>query len=81
MKKVKSKLIYILLLIFISAGLANAKGKKVQSINFDASEIEGVSRNPDGNYLVQKRGVKFLPLFKVKKKFKKSILESVDYLR
>jgi hypothetical protein len=55
--------------------------KKSQNISFDGTDIDGVVRAPDGAYLVEKKGVKFLPLYNVKKQFDGSIKESVDYLR
>lgn len=55
--------------------------RKTQEVNFDGSDIDGQVRSPDGAYLLQKRGVNFLPLYKVNNKFDKSILESVEYLR
>lgn len=55
--------------------------RKTQEVNFDATDIDGVVRSPDGAYLLQKRGVKFMPLYKVNKQFDREIKESVEYLR
>ena len=55
--------------------------RKTQSVNFDGSDIDGQVRSPDGAYLLQKRGVHFMPLYKVNNQFEKNILESVEYLR
>ena len=55
--------------------------RKTQEVSFDGSDIDGQVRSPDGSYLLQKRGVQFLPLYKVNNKFEKNIMESVDYLR
>lgn len=55
--------------------------RKTQEVNFDETNIDGQSRSPDAAYLNQKRGVKFLPLYKVRKDFDRGIRESVDYLR
>jgi hypothetical protein len=41
--------------------------RKVQEVNFGEMSLKGTIRNPDGAYLVQKRGIKFLPLYDVKK--------------
>ncbi len=65
---------------------AQGKNKKVtyrktQEVSFDGSDVEGVVRSPDGAYLLQKQGVKFMPLYKVNRQFDKNIKESVDYLR
>ena len=54
--------------------------RKTQEVNFDGSDIDGQVRSPDGAYLLQKRGVPFLPLYKVNNQFEKNILESVEYL-
>lgn len=65
---------------------ADGEGKKVtyrktQEVNFDGSDIDGQVRSPDGAYMLQKRGVQFLPLYKVNNQFEKNILDSVEYLR
>lgn len=54
--------------------------RKTQEHNFDETDIDGQVRSPDGAYLLQKRGVQFLPLYKVNNQFEKNILESVEYL-
>jgi hypothetical protein len=55
--------------------------RKTQEHNFDETDIDGQVRSPDGAYLLQKRGVQFLPLYKVNNQFEKNILESVEYLK
>ena len=55
--------------------------RKTQEVNFDGSDIDGQVRSPDGAYMLQKRGVQFLPLYKVNDQFEKNILDSVEYLR
>lgn len=55
--------------------------RKTQEVSFDGSDVDGVARTPDGAYLHQKKGVKFMPLYKVKKNFDKGVKESVEYLR
>ena len=55
--------------------------RKTQEVSFDGSDIDGQIHSPDGAYLLQKRGVQFLPLYKVNNQFEKNILESVEYLR
>ena len=59
----------------------NVTFRKTQEVNFDGSDIDGQVRSPDGAYLLQKRGVHFMPLYKVNNQFEKNILESVEYLR
>lgn len=57
------------------------KYRKTQEINFDGSSIDGQRRSPDGAYLHQKRGVKFIPLYRVNLQLEKNISDSVEYLR
>lgn len=80
--------LFIIAMIFGVTNLAYAQGKnkkvtyrKTQEVSFDGSDVEGVVRSPDGAYLLQKQGVKFMPLYKVNRQFDKNIKESVDYLR
>jgi hypothetical protein len=73
-------------LLGLEAAVAQKKEKKVtyrktQEVNFDGSDVDGVLRSPDGAYLLQKQGVKFMPLYKVNKQFEKNIKDSVEYLR
>lgn len=58
----------------------NVSYRKTQEHNFDETDIDGQVRSPDGAYLLQKRGVQFMPLYKVNNQFEKNILESVEYL-
>jgi ethanolamine utilization protein EutP (predicted NTPase) len=55
--------------------------RKTQEVNFDGADIDGQVRSPDGAYLLQKRGVHFMPLYKVNNQFEQNILDSVEYLR
>ena len=55
--------------------------RKVQEVNFDGSDVDGKVRNPNGAYVVQRRGVDFVPLYKIRDQFDASIKESVEYLR
>ena len=57
------------------------KYRKTQDVNFDETNIDGVVRNPDGAYLVQKRGIDFLPLYKVRRNFDENIKESAYYIK
>ena len=63
---------------------AHAKTKtvrKIQEVNFAEVDLKGTVRNPDGAYLVQKRGIKFMPLYDVQKDMDIKIRESVQYVR
>lgn len=82
-------LIFVSLLLSVSFSvLAAEKGKtkkkveyrKTQEVSFDGADIDGQVRSPDGAYLLQKRGVQFMPLYKVDNQFEKNILDSVEYL-
>ena len=70
----------ILLLLPLGAMAKNVKYRKTQEVNFDGTAIDGQTRAPDGAYLHQRRGIKFTPMYKVRKQFDKEIKESVDYL-
>lgn len=69
------------ILIIPSTSLAKkVQYRKVQDVKFDAADINGNVRNPDGAYVVQKRGIDFMPLYKVRKSFDDNIRESVDFV-
>lgn len=75
-----------LLIITLLSGsfqaLAKSKNiRKIQEVNFSEIDLKGTVRNPDGAYLVQKRGIKFLPLYDVQKDMDSKIRESVQYVR
>lgn len=79
------KYVLLLALAYFASDLAWAKKKvnyrKTQEVNFDEANIDGEVRTPDGSFLHQKRGMKFLPLYKVRKTFDQNIQDSVEYLR
>ncbi|PIU00010.1 MAG: hypothetical protein COT74_06570 [Bdellovibrionales bacterium CG10_big_fil_rev_8_21_14_0_10_45_34] len=78
------KLIFLSVLSVLGFSyLVEAKEKytKTQEINFENVEVDGLVRKPEGAYLVQKRGVDFVPLYKVRDRFDQSIKESLEYLR
>lgn len=54
--------------------------RKVQEVNFGEMNLKGTIRNPDGAFLVQKRGIKFMPLYDVQKDMDSRIRESALYL-
>lgn len=79
------KLILLLLVIGFALPL-RAQDKKViyrktQKVSFGSQDIDGKVRSPDGAYLSPKKGMKFMPLYKVEKRFDKSIKESVEFVR
>jgi len=81
---------YIAVFLFIALlGLSvelKAQGKKrtirkVQEVNFGEMSLKGTIRNPDGAYLVQKRGIKFLPLYEVKKDMDERIRDASFFVK
>lgn len=55
--------------------------RKVQEVNFGEMSLKGTIRNPDGAYLVQKRGIKFLPLYEVKKDMDERIRDASFFVK
>lgn len=82
-----SKFIFIFLIMSMSSELAHAKktkvivNRKTQSVDFTESTVDGQARHPDAAYLVQKRSVDFVPLYKVREHFDENIRSSIDYLK
>ena len=73
-----------LIIVILPNSMAQAKTKtyrKVQEVNFSELNLKGTIRNPDGAYLVQKRGIKFMPLYDVQKDMDAKIRDSVQYVR
>ncbi len=65
----------------VSAEAKKKKVRKTQEVSFDGSDIDGQTRRPDGAYLNPKKGIKFLPLYKVNKKLDDAIKDSVEFVR
>lgn len=81
---VSSSIAALVLTLVLFSNPASAKTKnvrKVQEVNFAEVDLKGTVRNPDGAYLVQKRGLKFMPLYEVQKDMDQKIRESVQYIR
>ena len=68
-------------LLFSSHALADGGKKKVQEVNFEGDDVDGVVRRPDGMFLVQKKSIDFVPLYRVRDSFDQNIRESVEQLR
>lgn len=84
--KLKSILRFALLATLLVSAGSTVHAKKVrylktQEVNFDASDVDGNVRNPDGAYLAQRRGIDFMPLYQVRKAFDESIRESARYVK
>ncbi len=71
--------VFLLAFFYFHPALANKK--KYQEINFSEMDIQGSARTPDGAYLVQRRGLRFLPLYEVKKNLDGKIRKSTNYLK
>ncbi len=81
--KILCALAILLSFSFSSAGekKKNVVYRKSQDVNFEEASIDGEVSSPDGAFLHQKRGLKFLPLYNVQQTFDEQIKESVEYLR
>lgn len=69
-------LIAVLFTLISFSAFADSKGKKAQEINFEEMMMKGAIRNPDGSFLVQKKGLKFYPLYQVQKDLDQKIRDS-----
>lgn len=74
-------LLSVLILFSYHMSFAKKTVRKTQEVNFAEMGLKGTIRNPDGAYLVQKKGIKFLPLYEVQKNFDGRIRETSQYLR
>lgn len=82
----KTGLVILASVFVLGSFVSTAEAKKVtyrktQDVNFEASEVDGAIRSPDGAYLVQKRGIDFVPLYKIRKNFDDNIKESIEYVK
>lgn len=78
------KIFIILALLFQSPFLfaeLKKQKNKIQEITFDEMDIKGNARTPDGAYLVQRRGLRFMPLHQVKQNFDSRIRGSVMHMK
>jgi hypothetical protein len=71
----------ILIGIFAFTPAHAQKATRVQKINFEGADVDGKVRQPDGSYIVQKRGIEFIPLYKLKESFDDQIKDSIEYLK
>ncbi len=81
--KLISTILVVFFVTFTSIAFAQNKKKKVrdiQEVNFSEMNLKGTIRNPDGAYLVQKKGLKFMPLHDIQKDMDKKIRETSLYL-
>lgn len=76
----KAIILVLALSVLATPALAKKTYRKVQDVNFDELSLTGTVRNPDGAYLVQKRGLRFLPLYEIQKDFDRKIRQSLEYM-
>lgn len=73
----------ILLSYLLTSDQSHAKNVKVrqtQEVNFSEMNLNGTVRNPDGAYLVQKKGFKFFPIHNVQVDLDRKIREASLYV-
>jgi hypothetical protein len=78
---IASVVVGLSIVLIAPASLAKKSVRKVQEVDFDEMSLKGTVRNPDGAYLVQKKGLRFLPLHEVKKDLDRRIRETSFYVR
>ena len=66
--------------IAIDSDAKTTKVRQVQEVNFSEMNLKGTIRNPDGAYLVQKKGLKFMPLHDVQKDMDHKLRETSLYI-
>lgn len=83
MAKILKTVLLLTIVLFQHFAFAQKKKtiRKVQEVNFAEMNLKGTFRNPDGAYLVQKRGIKFLPLYEVNKDMDARIRDSSFYVK
>ncbi|MGH1468920.1 MAG: hypothetical protein ACRBBP_08595 [Bdellovibrionales bacterium] len=67
--------------ILVAPSVSQAKKKKRQTIDLEGADIDGEVRTPTGDYVLQKSGVDFLPLYEKKREMNKEIKKTVHFLR
>jgi hypothetical protein len=80
MKKTTQALMLLILIIISSPAFAKKTVRQVQEVNFSDMNLKGTIRNPDGAYLVQKKGIKFMPLHDVQKDLDQKLRETPLYI-
>lgn len=78
-----SKFIFLLTLsvFLVAPQLSFAKKKKRQTIDLEGVDVDGEVRTPTGDYVLQKSGVDFLPLYEKKREMNQEIKKSIHFLR
>lgn len=82
MKTVILSLLGIFVFLMSVKSIAKAVNmRKTQEVNFSEMSLNGTIRNPDGAYLVQRKGINFLPLYEVQKNMDEKIREAAEYVQ
>lgn len=76
----RTALILLALLGSLTAVAKTFKVRSTQEVNFSEMNLKGTVRNPDGAYLVQKKGLKFQPLHDIQKDFDQKIRETALFV-
>lgn len=80
MTKTFTTTLALMLTFSFTAYAKKQKVRQVQEVNFSQMNLQGTVRNPDGAYLVQKKGLKFMPLHNVQKDVDQKIRETALYI-
>ena len=81
MKRIsRTTLILFTLLGSLTVYGKTTKVRSVQEVNFSEMNLKGTVRNPDGAYLVQKKGLKFQALHDIQKDFDQKIRETALFV-
>ncbi len=75
------KLLLLVAVLIVGTNAHAQKATRVQKISFDGADVDGKVRQPDGSYIVQKRGIEFIPLYKLKESFDEQIQDSVEFIK
>lgn len=75
------KLFFITFLLVPTLTFADGSKKNVQKLNFAEESVDGKVRQPDGSYVVQKRGIEFVPMYRLRENFDEQVQESLEYLK
>ena len=79
-RKVLTLAVVSLVFATLTTHAKTKKVRQVQEVNFSEMNLKGTIRNPDGAYLVQKKGLKFMPLHDVQKDMDAKIRETSLYI-
>lgn len=78
--KTTTAVLSLILSMISTQAFAKKTVRQVQEVNFSDMNLKGTIRNPDGAYLVQKRGIKFMPLHDVQKDLDQKLRETPMYM-